>query len=176
MRRLLILLLVFAGVILSGILDTEAVSLQGGVSENTINKGFFGTWHVTSKLIESNSSSEFNMLNVHIWNLSGYGNVLILENQFSGARSEIKVDKAIDGPNGGVDGSLLKFKRVQEKGEGANKIVLTETPEITLKGDIFQGYDTFFIEKYKDGVLYKKEVIKYKIVGQRIIGNGVGAP
>jgi|GEM_PF-921651 len=176
MRRLLVLLLIFTGAVSGGILDTGAVSLSGGVSENIINKGFFGTWHVTSKLIESNSSTEFQALSVHIWNLSGYGNVLILENQFSGARSEIKVDKAVNGPNGGMDGALLKFRRVQEKGDGANKIVLTETPEITLEGDVFKGYDTFFIEKYKDGVLYKKEVVKYKIVGQRIVGNSIGAP
>ena len=83
------------------------------------------------------------------------------------------MDKAVNGPNGGMDGALLKFRRVQEKGDGANKIVLTETPEITLEGDVFKGYDTFFIEKYKDGVLYKKEVVKYKIVGQRIVGNAV---
>ncbi len=172
MKKFLLFFLIFFG----SLLNANAMSLQGGVSESVINKGFFGTWHVTSKIIESNSSSEFNALSVHIWNLSGYGNVLILENQFSGARSEIKVEKAIDGPNGGMDGSLLKFRRTQEKGDGANKIILTETPEITLQGDIFKGFDTFFIEKYKDGVLYKKEVVKYKIVGQRIIGNGAAKP
>lgn len=148
------------------ILPANCATLSGGVSENIINKGFFGTWHVTSKLIETNSSSQMDKLSVHIWNLSGSGNVLILENQFSGARSEIKVDKATNN----VDGALLKFKRILEQGDEGGKIVLTETPEITLKGDIFQGYDTIYIEKYKDGVLYKKEVVKYKLVGQRMNG------
>lgn len=147
-------------------LAAHCATLQGGVSENIINKGFFGTWHVTSKLIESNSTSQFDNLSVHIWNLSGYGNVLILENQFSGARSEITVDKAVDK----IDGALLKFRRVVSQENESGKIVLTETPEITLKGDIFQGYDTFIIEKYNNGALYKKEVVKYKLVGQRITG------
>ena len=150
-------------------LSANAVSLSGGVSENVIDKGFFGTWHVTSKLIETNSTSEMARLSVHIWNLSGSRNVLVLENKFSGARSEIVVDKATVQP----DGALLKFKRVSQQGDEANKIVLTEMPEITLKGDIFQGYDTFYIEKYNNGVLYKKEVVKYKLVGQRITGNKV---
>lgn len=163
MRKIFTLIFLFFMPYLST-LPCHALSLQGGVSENIINKGFFGIWHVTCKLIESNSTSNFAGLSVHIWNLSGWGNVLVLENQLSGARSEIKVDKATDE----IDGALLKFTRVQSKNAGGEKIVLTETPEITLKGDVFQGFDTFIIEKYENGVLKSKEKVKYKIVGQKI--------
>ena len=68
-----------------------AETLRGGATYDEIPKGFFGVWHVTSKMESSNNPSMFNKLSVDIWNLSGAGNVLILENAQTGAKSSIQV-------------------------------------------------------------------------------------
>ena len=68
-----------------------AETLKASASYDEPLKGFFGTWHVTSKIESSNNYSMFNKLSVDIWNLSGMGNVLILENGLTGAKSSIQV-------------------------------------------------------------------------------------
>ena len=73
-----------------------AETLKGGTSYDEAIKGFFGTWHVTSKIESSNNYSMFNKMSVDIWNLSGVGNVLFLENGLTGAKSSIQLEKAAE--------------------------------------------------------------------------------
>lgn len=143
----------------------RAEVLRGGAVYDEIPKGFFGVWHVTSKMESSNNPSAFNKLSVDIWNLSGYGNVLILENSITGAKSSIQVE-----PRKSYDGKSLKFTRVKEEKTGRYKTVQKETPEFVLDGDIFRGFDTYIIEKYEDNKLISKDIVKYKVVGQKISG------
>ena len=77
----------------------QAEVLRATVSKDEIPKGFFGTWHVTSKLSETNNPELFNTISVDIWTLGGYGNTLILENVHTGASSSIQVEsqKNLDG-------------------------------------------------------------------------------
>ena len=106
-------------------------------------------------------------MSVDIWNLSGYNNVLILENGLTGATSQIKVDNALSN----LDGKKLKFKRIKEFKDGEFKYKHIEQPEFILDGDIFRGYDTFTIEKYDlGGNLISVDVVKYKVIGQKIAG------
>lgn len=143
-----------------------AETLKGSAILDEIPKGFFGTWHVTSKMVESTNDSMFNPISVDIWNLSGYGNVLILENALTGAKSSIQttpVDK-------GVEGKVLKFSRIKQEVSGNKKIVHKESPEFVLYGNIFKGYDIFIVEKYENGKLISKDVVKYKVIGQKISG------
>ncbi len=160
MRKLffIFLILLFAG-------HTNAEVIRGAVSEVKIPKGFYGTWHVTSKMIESNNASMFNPLSVDIWGLSGVGNTLILTNEMTGAVSQITVNQK------SIQGMKLKFTRVKHEREGDIEVTHIETPEITLSGDIFKGFDTFIIEKRKDGNLLNTYVVKYKVVGQKISGD-----
>lgn len=139
--------------------------LRGGASYDNIPKGFFGVWHVTSKMESSNNPFIFNKLSVDIWNLSGAGNILILENTQSGARSSIQVS-----PQRNYDGKTLKFTRIKEEMEGKHRIIQRETPEFVLENNIFRGFDTFIIEKYEDNKLISKDVVKYKVIGQKISG------
>lgn len=146
-------------------ISTPAEVLKGGATYDEIPKGFFGVWHVTSKMETSNNPKMFNILSVDIWNLSGYGNVLILENAMTGAKSSIQVQ-----PQKSYDGKTLKFTRVKEEKQGKYKVVQKESPEFVLDGNIFRGFDTFIIEKYEDKKLISKDIVKYKVIGQKISG------
>ncbi len=138
-------------------------TLRASVSKSEIPEGFFGTWHVTSKLVETNNRELFNTLCVDIWTLGGYGSTLILENNESGATSSITVDSSKN-----IDGKTLTFNRYKENYRGDIKIVQKESPTFTLNGNLFTGYDTFIIERYKGDKLIQKDVVKYKVVGQKI--------
>lgn len=142
--------------------------LKASTSYTEFVKGFFGTWHVTSKIESSNNYPMFNKLSVDIWNLSGSGNVLILENSLSGATSSIEIDYDPDNLNG----KKLKFTRIKEFSDGQYKYKHIETPEFILEGKIFKGYDVFTVEKYTmDGKLLSSDVVKYKVIGQKIAGD-----
>ncbi len=157
------LIIVFAVFIFQ--FSANAETLRGGASYDEIPKGFFGMWHVTSKMESSNNPSMFNKLSVDIWNLSGAGNVLILENAQTGAKSSIQVS-----PQKSYDGKTLKFTRIKEEKEGKYRVVQRESPEFVLENNIFRGFDTFIIEKYEDNKLISKDIVKYKVIGQKISG------
>lgn len=141
-------------------------TLKGNITKDEIPKGFFGTWHVTSKIVETNNPKMFNTLSVDIWTLGGYGNTLILENIQSGASSSIQV-----APNSNLDGKTLKFTRVKSDTRGELTVVQKETPVFTLNGNIFEGFDTYIIERYINNKLIQKDVVKYKVIGQKISGD-----
>ena len=146
----------------------NAEVLRGSTSYDEIFKGFFGTWHVTSKIESSNNYAKFNPVSVDIWNLSGHNNVIFLENSLTGAESAITVDNALDN----LDGKRLKFLRTKEFTHKGYKYKHIEEPEFILDGDIFKGTDTFSIEKYDSGNnLISKDVVKYKVIGQKIAGD-----
>ena len=146
----------------------QAETLKGGTSYDEAIKGFFGTWHVTSKIESSNNYSMFNKMSVDIWNLSGAGDVLFLENGLTGAKSSIRLEKATEN----LDGKTLKFTRIKEYNQNGYKFKHIESPEFILDGKIFRGYDTFTVEKYSfDGSLISRDVVKYKVIGQKIAGD-----
>ncbi len=147
------------------VFPVKAESLKGGVSEEYIPKGFFGSWGVISKLDSSNNPTLFNYESRDIWMLSGYGNKLLLENLDSGARSEIIVkDK-------NKDGKTLKFEREKVTQEGGRKVVYKETVSFMLFGNNFTGTDDFIVERYdSSNELIKKDCAKYSISGVRISG------
>lgn len=145
-----------------------AETLNASANYEEVLNGFFGTWHVTSKIESTNNYTMFNKLSVDIWNLSGVGNVLILENGLTGAKSSIKVENAEEN----LDGKKLKFTRIKEYTQGEYKYKHTESPEFILNGKIFKGYDTFKVEKFDlSGKLISTDIVKYKVVGQKIAGD-----
>ena len=142
----------------------SAQILKGGVSEDYIPSGFFGSWGVISKLDSSNNAAIFNMESRDVWMLSGHGNILVLENLESGARSEIEIkDK-------NKDGKTLKFERQKTVEKDGNKVIYREIVEFTLLGNNFSGTDDFIVETY-DGInLIKKDCAKYSVAGVKISG------
>lgn len=148
------------------LLPVSAETLKGGAVYDAIPKGFFGTWKVLSKMESSNNPSMFNKLSVDVWNLSGAGNVLVLENAVTGAKSSIQIKPE----NGGYDGKTLKFQRIKEEVEGKFKYIQRESPEFVLDGNVFKGHDTFIIEKYENDKLISKDVVKYIVLGKKVSG------
>ena len=140
--------------------------IRGSISSVEVPEGFWGKWHVTSLMESSNNPDMFNKLSVDFWTLSGGGNgVLSLANEMTGAISTIKITKE------NIEGLKLRFERRKEEYEGDILVRQIESPEITLNGNVFQGYDTFIIEKYKNGVFLSKDIVKYKVVGQKLQGS-----
>lgn len=147
-------------------MPTNSETIRGGTTYDVIPKGFFGTWRVISKMETSNNPSIFNKLSVDIWNLSGAGSVLVLENAVTGAKSSIQVQPA----GNSFDGKTLKFQRVKEEISGKYKYIQRESPEFVLNGNVFKGYDTYIVEKYENNKLISKDVVKYVVIGQKISG------
>ena len=141
----------------------NAELLKGNVSEAYIPKGFYGSWGVISKLDSSNNPAIFNKESRDIWTLSGYNNILILENLQNGARSEIEIKEKSKKDN-------LKFdrKRIVEKDN--EKIIYKEMVEFKLYGNSFSGVDKFIVETYEKNVLKEKSEAKYIIQGVKISG------
>jgi len=146
-------------------LNVQAFSLKGGISEEYIPNGFFGSWGVISKLDSSNNPKLFNMESRDIWTLSGHSDVLVLQNLQSGARSEIRVKEKAK------DGKTLKFQREKTANTDNGKIVYREIVNFSLWGNNFSGTDKFYVEKYdKSGVLLEKNEAKYVVEGVKISG------
>lgn len=138
--------------------------LQGSVT--VVPSSFFGTWRVTSKLMDTDSPTIFKQNNVDVWNLSRTNDVITLSNPFNGAKAEITIDM--------VNNNRVIFT---QKGKFGSKI-LTDRVEIKLTGDTFKGFDSLQLDTYSDvnGKIIKTETAKYyvegeKIAGQSIIGN-----
>ena len=137
--------------------------LRGGVYEEFIPEGFFGTWGVISKLKKSTDASLFNLQSKDIWTLSGYNNILILQNIESGANSRIEVDE-----NNKND--TLKFTRKKTVQNGRQKLVYIERVEFILSGKNFSGSDSYTVEKYENDRLIKKDMATYQVEGVKISG------
>lgn len=145
-------------------LNANALSLKGGVVEEYIPEGFFGSWGVISKLNNSNNPTMFNFESRDIWMLSGRGNILVLQNLESGAYSEIVIK---DKPQ---DNSTLKFNREKTVEKNGQKTVYKEIVSFKLQGDNFSGTDEFIVEKHEGNKLIKKDYANYNIAGVRISG------
>ena len=107
----------------------------------------------------------FNYESRDIWILSGYGNILVLENIESGARSEITVKEKA------TDGKTLKFERQNTVKTAENKIIYREIVTFVLNGNNFSGTDDYVVEKYtSQGTLLEKGFARYRVEGVKIAG------
>ena len=156
---------VLLAIISLSFLSASALSLKGGVHEEYIPNGFFGSWGVISKLESSNNPVLFNRESRDIWTLSGHSNILVLQNLESGAHSEITIkDK-------NKDGKTLKFQREKNVDENGIKIKYKEVVSFELFGNNFSGKDKFIVERYdKNNTLIKKDEATYLIEGVKLSG------
>ena len=138
-------------------------TLSAGVSVEEIPKAFFGSWRVVAKLDDTNSYKTFKPQSVDMWNLSRVGDVITLDNPFTGAKAEISV-KA-------VEGNLIVFTK---KAPYDNKI-LTDTVSLRIDGGKFSGINTLKLEQFSliDNSLIKTESARYIIKGEKIAGESV---
>lgn len=156
MKKIIIILFCFVFLI------ADAQTLKGGVSEEYIPKGFFGSWGVISKLNFSNNPKMFNCESRDVWTLSGAGSKLTLQNLESGATSEIIVKEK------SLDNKTLKFTRIKTVGDAKEKTIYKETVSFVLSGKNFSGTDEFVVEKHQNGKLIEKNTGIYHVAGVKL--------
>ena len=160
MKKILLVFLCFLQ------LSALSFTVKGSISEDYIPEGFFGSWGVISKLNNSNNPTMFNYESRDIWTLSGYSNILFLENLESGAKSQITIKEK------SLDGKSLKFERQKIVNKSGKKIIYKEIVSFILNGNNFKGEDNFIVEDYdKNNKLIKKNFANYTISGVRISGS-----
>ncbi len=166
LKRIFSIVLVLSLVQACGVIGYagENYTLKAGVSlVEKVPSAFMGTWRVSAKLKNTDSPQNFKQTSVDIWNLSKKGSVINLSNPFTGASASINVSY--------VDGSSIKFTKV---GNYDNQ-KLTDTVEISLKGDTFSGINTLTLVTYSDidnSVIKTKQAV-YQLRGEKISGSSI---
>ena len=94
-KKILVILLLFFGTCVTG------QTLKAGVSIDSVPKAFYGTWRVVAKIDKQTGNRvNFKPNTIDVWNLSRSGNVINLNNPFTGASASVTVDY--------VDGKIMK--------------------------------------------------------------------
>ena len=145
-------------------LQVCAEPLQTGISfVESLPKGFYGSWRVVAKIDKQQGSVNFKPQSVDFWNLSREGNVINLNNPFTGADASVTIDY--------VDGNIIRFTKT---GEYDNKR-LTDTVDLKLTGDTFTGINSIKLETFStyDNSLVKTDTALYILEGEKISGSNI---
>lgn len=136
--------------------------LQVGISIDKVPKDFYGTWRVTSKIISTNTEGLFKENSTDLWNLSRSGDVITLDNPFSGAKASITLSEVKD--------RAVKFKKI---GDNDGK-KLTDTVQLVLGKDSFKGVNNLKLDTIsEDGHVIKTEWAVYGLTGEKISGDSI---
>lgn len=137
--------------------------LKTGVSLDCIPKELYGTWRVSSKLLSSNDEESFKKDNVDLWNLSRSGDVITLDNPFSGAHASIMVDQ--------VRGSFIRFKKIDDY-DGQK---LTDVVKLNLTKESFTGVNNVKLDTISevDGHVVTSKWAVYNLKGEKISGDSI---
>lgn len=155
LKSLVIIFLLFIGI------SVSAETLKAGVSIDKVPNAFYGSWRVVAKVSKQSGSVNFKPQTVDFWNLSRMGDVINLNNPFTGAEASVKVDY--------VEGNMIRFTKTGRY--DVNKI-LTDTVDLKLSGDTFTGINSLVLETYSqiDGSLVKTDTAIYVLRGEKISG------
>lgn len=157
------LLIIFAVILtVSSAFAADAV-LKAGVSIDKVPKELFGTWRVSAKLTSTNADGLFKPRSVDLWNLSRVGDVITLDNPFSGANATVVISN--------VEGNAIKFRRTGNYGYKK----LTDTVQLVLNKDQFKGVNNLKLETVTelDGHVMKTEWATYSLIGEKISGESL---
>lgn len=159
MRKFLITLLIF----LFGF-SVQAEVLQAGISADSVPKAFYGSWRVVGKVDKQTGTLNFRPQSVDFWNLSRVGDVINLNNPFTGASASVKLDY--------VEGNIIRFTKT---GEYDYNKKLTDTVDLKLMGDTFTGVNYITVETFSaiDNSLIKKDTAIYILKGEKISGSSI---
>ncbi len=158
LKKLIVVLLLFCGICVS------AKTLKAGVSIDSVPEAFYGAWRVVSKIDKQSAKSiNFRPSMIDVWNLSRSGNVINLNNPFTGASASVTVDY--------VDGNIIRFTKTEEY---ENK-KLTDTVDLKLNGETFTGINTIVLETFStyDNSLIQKDTALYILKGEKISGSSI---
>lgn len=137
----------------------EVKTLSAGISLNEqVPVSLMGIWRVASALKSTDSPGSFKKSGVDIWNLSKEADVITLSNPFTGAKASIRVSY--------INKNTIRFSK-----EGNyDKQNLTDTVEITLEGDKFQGVNILKLESLDDKT---SKTAEYVLRGEKISGTSI---
>ena len=101
---------------------------------------------------------------VDFWNLSRSGDVINLNNPFTGASATVKLDY--------VEGNVIRFTKTGSY-DGNKK--LTDTVDLKLTGNTFTGVNYLTLETFsiRDNSLIKKDTATYLLKGEKISGTSI---
>lgn len=147
----------------SSVLAADQV-LKAGVSIDKVPKELFGTWRVSAKITSTNADGLFKPKSVDLWNLSRVGDVITLDNPFSGANANVVISN--------VEGNAIKFKRT---GKYDDNKKLTDTVQLVLEKDQFKGVNNLKLDTISeiDGHVLKTEWATYSLLGEKISGETI---
>ncbi len=155
MKKILLGLMLLIGI------STCAETLQAGVSKiDMLPDDFFGSWRVVAKIDKQSGSTNFKPNTIDLWNLSRSGDVINLNNPFTGASASVKLEH--------VEGNIIRFSKV---GDFDNK-KLTDTVDLKLNGDTFTGINSLKLETFStyDNSLIQTDTALYILKGEKISG------
>lgn len=158
-KRLFIILILLCGTFVS------AETFKAGVSKvGAVPNSFYGSWRVVAKLDKQSCSVYFKPQAVDFWNLSRSGDVINLNNPFTGASATVKLDY--------VEGNLIRFTK---SGDYDGNKKLTDTVDLKLVGSTFTGVNYLTLEtySYKDKSLIRKDTAVYILQGEKISGMSI---
>lgn len=159
LKRLFIILILLCGTFVS------AETFKAGVSKvRAVPNSFYGSWRVVAKLDKQSGSVYFKPQAVDFWNLSRSGDVINLNNPFTGASATVKLDY--------VEGNLIRFTK---SGDYDGNKKLTDTVDLKLVGSTFTGVNYLTLEtySYKDKSLIRKDTAVYILQGEKISGMSI---
>ena len=145
--------------------SVSAQTLKAGVVKiDNVPNSFYGTWRVSAKIDKQSGNIYFKPVTVDIWNLSRSGDVINLNNPFTGASASVKLDY--------VEGNIIRFKKTGEY-DGNKK--LTDTVDLKLDGNTFTGVNYITLETFSihDNSLIKKDSAIYLLKGEKISGTSI---
>ena len=139
-------ILIFLFIIFFGF-SANAEPLKAGISVESVPKSLYGSWRVVAKIDKQKGDTYFKPIAIDFWNLSRQGNVINLNNPFTGAEASVNVDY--------VEGNMIRFTKT---GKYDGNKVLTDTVDLKLEVNTFTGINTLTLETYSnfDNSLIKK--------------------
>ena len=143
----------------------QAVTLNAGISVvDNVPSSFYGNWRVVAKIDKQSRNINFKPQLIVIWNLSRLGNVINLNNPFTGVSASVRLDY--------VEGNIIRFTRISEY--DTNK-KLTDTVDLKLNGDTFTGVNYLTLETFStyDKSLIKKDTAVYILKGEKLSGTSI---
>lgn len=159
LKKIFVILILLIGI------PVLAETLKAGVAKvGSVPNSFYGSWRVVAKLDKQSGSAYFKPQSVDFWNLSRTGDVINLDNPFTGASAVVKLDY--------VDGNLIRFTKT---GDYDGNKRLTDTVDLKLIGDKFSGVNYITLETFsvRDNSLIRKDTAIYLLAGEKISGTSI---
>jgi len=164
MKKLLLCLVILVSMFIPFVSAEEPLVLKSGVSmvEN-LPTGIFGTWRINSQLafVSSSTPKKFNTQSVDLWTLLKMRDYLNVSNPLSGASTNVNLES--------VQNNTVTFSRIST----FNGVKGRETITITVNGNLLSGNDKIVIKKLQNGKIIGKDVVEYKLKGEKISGTSI---